>query len=267
MIDLIITTVGTCLYIATTVVLLKQLPKHQDEKNKKLILWLTFAAVIFHADIVARHIFTDEGLQMGITHVASLATWFIACLLLLAAVKKPVENLGLIIMPMGALTLIVEYIYPVSHLVSTHAQQGLGVHILLSILAYSLFGLAIVQAMILSIQERHLHNRHPGGLIRTFPPMETMETLLIQMITIGFALQTTSLLSGFVYLDDMFAQKMVHKTVLSLTAWSIFAVLLFGRWQYGWRGKTVVHWTVAGFIALLLAYFGSKYVIEILLEG
>lgn len=265
MVDIIVTIVGTCLYIATTVVLLKQLPKLQGEKNKKLILWLSFAAVVFHADILARHIFTGEGLQMGITHVASLATWFIACLLLLASFKKPIENLGLIIMPTAALTLIIEYLYPVSHLVSTHLQQGLGVHILLSILAYSILGLAVVQAGLLSVQERHLHNRHPGGLIRTLPPLETMETLLIQMIAIGFALQTTSLLSGFVYLDDMFAQKMVHKTLLSLTAWSVFAVLLFGRWQYGWRGRTVVRWTAAGFTTLLLAYFGSKYVIEIVL--
>lgn len=265
MLDLIITVVGTCLYIATTAVLFNQLPKHPDEKNKKLILWLNLAAVIFHADIVARHIFTEAGLQMGITHVASLATWFIACLLLIAAIKKPVENLGLIIMPVAALTLIVEYIYPVSHLVSTHEQGGLGVHILLSILAYSLFGLAVVQAMLLSIQERHLHNRHPGGLIRTLPPLETMEILLIQMITIGFSLQTFSLLSGFIYLEDMFAQQMVHKTVLSIAAWIVFAILLFGRWQFGWRGRTIVHWTSTGFIMLLLAYFGSKYVLEVLL--
>ncbi len=265
MLDIVITTVGTCLYIATTIVLVKQLPTQQEEKNKKLILGLMLAAVVFHADMLARHIFTQEGLQMGITHVASLATWFIACLLLLAAIKKPVENLGLIILPIAAFSLIVEYFFPVSHLVSTHAQSGLGIHIILSILAYSLFGLAVVQAMLLSIQERNLHNRHPGGLIRTLPPLQTMESLLIQMITIGFALQTTSLLSGFVYLDDMFAQKMVHKTVLSISAWAVFGILLIGRWKFGWRGRTVVRWTASGFLILLLAYFGSKYVIEIIL--
>ncbi len=265
MTDLIVTAVGACLYIATTIVLIKQLPLHQEEKNKRLILWPGFAAVLFHADMIARHIVTDTGLQMGVTHVASLATWFIASLLVLAITKKPVENLGLVVMPMGALSLIVEYIYPVSHLVSTHEQHGLGIHILLSIFAYSLLGLALIQAIILSIQERHLHNRHPGGIIRTLPPMETMETLLIQMISIGFALQTTSLLSGFVYLEDMFAQKMVHKTILSIVAWFIFAVLLFGRWHYGWRGKTIVRLTAAGFILLMIAYFGSKTVLEIIL--
>ncbi|MDX1811573.1 MAG: cytochrome c biogenesis protein CcsA [Gammaproteobacteria bacterium] len=266
MIDVVITIVGTLLYIATTVVLLKQLPKHQNEKNKKLILWLSSAAVIFHADMLARHIFTNVGLQMGINHAASLATWFIACLLVLAMFKKPVENLGLIIMPLAALTLIIETSFPVSHLVSTHDQHGLGIHILLSILAYALFGLAMVQAFVLSIQERHLHNRHPGGFIRTLPPLETMETLLIQMISIGFALQTVSLLSGFVYLENMFEQKLAHKTILSIIAWGVFGTFLYGRWRFGWRGRTAVRWTTAGFVILCLAYFGSKYVLEIILN-
>lgn len=266
MLDLIITSVGTCLYIATTVVLLKQLPKHPDEKNKKLIFWLIFWAVMFHADILARHILTAKGLQMGITHVASLASWTVACMLMLGLIKKPIENLGLIVMPIAALTLILEDVYPVSHLLSSHEEHGIGFHIIISIIAYSVFGLAAVQAVVLSIQERHLHNRNPGGFIRTMPPMETMETLLIQMIAVGFILQTTSLISGFVFLEDMFAQKLAHKTILSLMGWSVFATLLFGRWRYGWRGRTVVHWTVAGFISLLLAYFGSAFVVEVVLK-
>jgi len=266
MIDVVVTIMGVILYIAATIVLFKQLPLHSGEKNKYKPLALGLTGALFHADLLARHVFTENGLQMGITHVASLATWFVATLLLIAAFRKPVESLGILILPLAAITLLGEYLMPVDHLVSSADHKGLGVHIVLSILAYSLLGLAAVQAILTAIQERHLHNRQPGGLIRTLPPMETMETLLMQMITIGFALQTTSLASGFIYLDDMFAQKLVHKTILSLSAWVVFAILLLGRWRYGWRGRTVIRWTITGFFTLLLAYFGSKYVLEVILE-
>ena len=266
MIDATFTIIGVSLYIAATIVLFKQLTTPDQEKNKRLALILGIVGAIFHADILARHIFTDNGLQMGITHVASLATWFVTCLLIVAALKKPIENLGLLVLPLAALTLSLEYFMPVEHIVNTADQKGLGAHIVLSILAYSLLGLAAVQAILLSVKEKHLHNRQPGGFIRTLPPLETMESLLVQMIAIGFALQTTSLISGFVHLDDMFAQHLAHKTILSIGAWAVFGTLLTFRKLHGWRGKTLVRWTISGFFTLLLAYFGSKYVLEIILE-
>ncbi|MDH3326475.1 MAG: cytochrome c biogenesis protein CcsA [Gammaproteobacteria bacterium] len=265
MIDVIFTIIGATLYIAATIVLFKQLTTPESEKNKHTVLILGITGAIFHADILARHIFTDSGLQMGITHVASLATWFVTCLLIITALKKPIENLGLFILPLAALTLTLQYFMPVDHIVNTADHKGLGAHIVLSILAYSLLGLAAVQAVLLSIKEKHLHNRRPGGLIAALPPLETMESLLVQMIVIGFALQTTSLISGYVHLEDMFAQNLAHKTILSIIAWAVFAILLTCRKLYGWRGKTLVRWTISGFFTLLLAYFGSKYVLEIIL--
>lgn len=266
MIDFVITFIGVLLYAAATIVLFKQLSTEASKKNRRIPLFLGLAAVMFHADILARYIFVDTGLQMGFTHVASLATWFVASLLILASLNKPIENLGLFVLPLAAFTLSIEYLIPIDHIINTTDQQGLGVHIMLSILAYSLLGLATVQAVLLSIQERNLHNRKPGGFIRTLPPMETMESLLVQMIIIGFALQTMSLLSGMIHLDDMFAQHLAHKTILSLVAWLVFAILLWGRWRFGWRGKTVIRWTLSGFVTLVIAYFGSKYVIEIILQ-
>lgn len=266
MIDFVITLIGVLLYSAATIVLFRQLSTQPSKRNRRLPLFLGLAAVMFHADILARYIFIDTGLQMGFTHVASLATWFVASLLILASLNKPVENLGLLVLPLAAFTLAVEYFIPIDHVINTTNQQGLGVHIMLSILAYSLLGLAAVQALLLSIQERNLHNRKPGGFIRTLPPMETMEDLLVQMITIGFALQSMSLLSGIIHLDDMFAQHLAHKTILSIIAWFVFAILLWGRWRFGWRGRTVIRWTLSGFATLVVAYFGSKYVIEIILQ-
>jgi ABC-type uncharacterized transport system permease subunit len=95
--------------------------------------------------------------------------------------------------------------------------------------------------------------------------METMESLLFQMIAVGFVFLTLSLLTGLPQVDNMFAQHQAHKTILSIIAWCFFAVLLWGRWRFGWRGRTAVRWVLSGFVVLLLAYFGVKLVKELLL--
>jgi ABC-type uncharacterized transport system permease subunit len=98
------------------------------------------------------------------------------------------------------------------------------------------------------------------------PPMQVMEDLLIQFILFGFFLLSLSLATGFMFLHNIFAQHLVHKTVLSILAWLIFGSLLWGRWSFGWRGRKVIYLTLGGFILLLLAYFGSKLVLELILH-
>jgi ABC-type uncharacterized transport system permease subunit len=111
-----------------------------------------------------------------------------------------------------------------------------------------------------------LRVRQPAGFVRSLPPLETMESLPFQMIAAGFVLLTLALLSGFAFLEDMFAQHLVHKTVLSCLGWLVFGGLLLGRFRYGWRGRTAIIWTLSGFVILILAYFGSKAVIELILQ-
>ena len=267
MADPIVSIFAIVLYIVAAVMLVNRL-RHRETRteSKRPALFVALTAMAIHAFILYGDVARSEGINVGFTNMSSLATLFVATLLVLTAFKKPIENLGILILPIAAATLLIELAIPTVHILSTQEQRGLGVHILFSILAYSLLGLAAVQAVLLSIQERGLHNRHPGGYIRALPPLETMETLLFQMIIIGFVLQTMSLASGFIYLEDMFAQHLVHKTILSLVAWLVFAILLIGHWRYGWRGRTAVRWTLSGFFTLLLAYFGSKYVLEIILE-
>jgi ABC-type uncharacterized transport system permease subunit len=134
-------------------------------------------------------------------------------------------------------------------------------------LAYSLLTLASVQAVLLAIQDHQLRNRHPGGFVRALPPLQTMEVLLFEMIALGFALLTVALISGFIFLENMFSQHLVHKTILSLAAWVVFGTLLWGRFRYGWRGQKALIWTLVGFVVLMLAYFGSKFVLELVLTA
>jgi ABC-type uncharacterized transport system permease subunit len=86
------------------------------------------------------------------------------------------------------------------------------------------------------------------------------------MLATGIVFLTVSLTSGFIFIENLFAQHLVHKTVLSILAWIIFTGLLIGRSRYGWRGQTAIQWTLIGFILLLLAYFGSKLVLELILH-
>jgi ABC-type uncharacterized transport system permease subunit len=177
-----------------------------------------------------------------------------------------VENLGIIIFPATALSLILHVRFPGIHLLDASANWGLKIHVLISLLAYSLLTLASVQAILLAILDKQLHERRTGTFVRAMPPLQTMETLLFEMIGVGFALLTAALFSGFYYLEDMFMQQVAHKTVLSILSWIFFATLLWGRLKFGWRGKKAIRWTLGGFVMLMLAYFGSKAVLEIILK-
>lgn len=239
----------------------KLLPEHF---SKYKILGIALIAVLLHTFILYGRLATQEGINIGFFNAISLLSWLIALLLLAAAATKPVESLGIVVLPLAALAILLDGLIPSEHLLST-TSRALGFHVLISVAAYSMLSIAALQAMLLSVQERHLHNKHPGGFIRALPPLQTMEALLFQMLAAGFVMQSLSLATGFMFLEDLFAQHLVHKTVLSILAWFVFAILLWGRWRYGWRGKTAIRWTLGGFVSLLLAYLGSKMVLELVL--
>lgn len=138
-------------------------------------------------------------------------------------------------------------------------------HIVLSVLAYALLTIAVALAVALGLLDRRLRTRKALGWMKALPSVEALESGTFQALVAGFAILTLALFSGFIFVEDLFAQHLIHKTVLSCLAWVVFAVLLFGRWRFGWRGRTAASWTVSGFALLALAYFGSKIVLEAIL--
>ena len=146
-----------------------------------------------------------------------------------------------------------------------HQDWRLPAHILASVLGYGLLTLAAAQALVVVTQEWLLRQRKALGLLRAMPPLESMDVFLFQIIIAGFVFISLSLASGLLFLEDPFAQHLLHKTVLSIIAWLVFLVLLTGRWRRGWRGRTAVRYTLSGYALLVLAYFGSKFVLEVLL--
>ncbi len=229
-------------------------------------LALGWGAVILHAMILAQTVFQPIGLNLGFFNALSFTGWLIDVVLLAAAMVRPVENLGIVVLPFGALTLVLGLLFPTERIVADSGQWPLELHILIAILAYSLLALAAVQAVLLAVQDRRLRHRQPGGFLRGIPPLTAMEVMLFQMIGAGFILLGVTLVSGFFFLEDLFAQHVAHKAILSLIAWCVFGVLLWGRWRFGWRGRTAIRWTLSGFAFLVLAYFGSKLVLELILR-
>jgi len=227
---------------------------------------LAAGALALHAALLYVDLFLG-GLNLGLTSAASLVAWAVTLLFLAAVLFQPIESLGTLILPVAAATLLFEWLWPTRHLTLPGASAVQAAHIVISLLAYSLLSIAVVQSLVLSLQERALHQRHAGGFLRNLPPLETMEHLLFRMIAVGFALLTLTLVSGVFFSEELFGKplRFTHHIVLSIIAWAVFGMLLVGRRLYGWRGRTAVRWTLAGFTLLVLGYFGSKFVLEVLL--
>ena len=253
------------LYIAASGYLITQL-RHRENINQPWLLAFAVCGLAFHAIGIEGIIFSPEGFQFGFFKVSSLIFWVINALVLLSSLKKPLQILFILLFPLSSLAVLVSIFTQGPVLPYSHMSEGLAGHILLSILAYSLLTIATVQALFLAFQNHQLKHKNPTGMVQLLPPLQTMESLLFETLWLGQLLLTAAIATGFFFLHDLFAQHLVHKTVFSLSAWSIYAILLWGRSQLGWRGNTAIRWTLVGFVALMLAYFGSKLVLEVLLS-
>lgn len=209
----------------------------------------------------------DRLINISFAEALSQVAFWLSFLLLISMLYRRLESLGLFVLPIIALSVLLAVLYP-NHEngAGLPLTGGLGIHIFSSLLSYSLLFLASLQALLLAYQNHHLHHHQQNALLRTLPSIQDMEHFLFELIRFGVLVLSIALVSGFVYLDDMFTQHVAHKTVLSLLAWLVFSILLLGRYRYGWRGKIAIRWTLSGFVLLMLAFFGSKFVLEFLVE-
>ncbi|MGH8035109.1 MAG: cytochrome C assembly family protein [Nevskiales bacterium] len=271
---LVLACLAAALYAAATLICALGLRSAEPARTLRLsrvALWHAVAALVMHALALDGDLIQPDGWRFDFGNALSLFVWQCALVLTLFALHRPATHLGLVVFPAAAAGALIGALTPVGAAAADTVSLGPGwplrAHILLSLLAYSLLTLAAVQACALAWQDRKLRpqSQQPLPAMANLPALETMEETLFQLIALGFALLTLALLSGLVFVNDLFAQHLAHKTVLSIIAWGVFAILLWGRWRSGWRGRTALRWTLAGYSVLLLAYFGSKFVLEILL--
>lgn len=241
-----------------------QLLSGKTSQQPKLVTQLGWLALALHTIAVYIVLHPGNGIQLSLFPVSSLIAWLIAGLVILSSIKKPLHNLFVVVFPLAAVCVAVSSFSPVTAEAKPY-NLGLVIHILSSILAYSIFTIAAVQAILLNLQNSHLKKHQTRGLVAALPPLQLMESLLFEMLWTGLALLSISLVTGVLFVEDIFAQHLVHKTALSIIAWFIYAIILWGRHQLGWRGTTAVRLTLSGFVLLMLAFFGSKFVVELIL--
>ncbi len=253
---------ATVLYCLSAFLISRQLGDQTRPRWKPLAPALL--AITVHAVVLNHIIYSPAGLNLGFFVAFSLICWLISIQILLSSIFHRVESLGIAVFPVSGLASLISSLGYSEHLIAA-GSGAIQVHIMVSVIAYSLIMLGACQATLLAYQDHLIRSHHPGGFIRFLPPLHEMETLLFQFLSFGFIALSASLITGFVFLEDIFAQHLVHKTVLSIVGWLILGTLLFGRFQFGWRGKTAIRWTLSSFVLLMLAFFGSKLVLEFIL--
>ncbi|OUS25292.1 hypothetical protein A9Q99_22130 [Gammaproteobacteria bacterium 45_16_T64] len=237
------------------------------ELNSRAAKIAGFSGVILHGISVYLTLFTHSGLQLGIITSMSLIAWTVIAIGTSNTLFRDVEALLAPAYPLAALLVILSLIFTDTTPPISDLSKGMAAHILFSIIAYSIIALALCQAIFVWIQNYQLKHRHIHDILHLMPPLQSMENSLFDLISTGLLLLTAAIFTGFMYVDDIFAQHLVHKTIFTLASWSVFALLIVGKYQWGWRGMVAVKWTLTGFSLLLLGFFGSKFVMERILTS
>jgi len=252
-------------YVAAAILLYVSIGK-RSKGWRNASFSLAIIGTLIHAGTQYSHWFGQNVPDVGMLHLLSLCALTVMLLLITSTFSRPaLFAAGLVALPIAAGVLLLEWVLPHGNLPLNETSAGIGVHMVSSVLAFGLLSIAGLYALFVFFIDHFLRRHHLNPLVRSLPPLEVLEDLLFKTIAAGFVLLTVSLLSGIMYINDIFAQHLVHKTVLSIMAWLVFGIMLWGRWRYGWRGSVAVRLTLAGMILLILSYFGTKLVLEVLL--
>jgi ABC-type uncharacterized transport system permease subunit len=229
-------------------------------------VWL-LGALLAHGMTLAREIFPGDAMRFSFSIALSMILWLAIAFYWIESYYARMESLQMLSLPVAAVTVLLPSIFPGQHLLTNADSLQFRAHFLIAMLAYSLFTLAALHAVLMAVAEKRLHKGRLTPLLASLPPLLTMEALLFQLIHVAFALLTLTLASGVLFSESLFGKALTfnHKTVFAFLSWIIFAHLLAGRHLRGWRGRKALRWTLAGFVALLLAYVGSRFVLEVIL--
>ena len=233
--------------------------------GERLVL---LTALLGHGMALHGALFPGGGMHFGFSVALSLMVWLAVLFYWIEALYARLDGLQTLAMPAAAVASLLPALFPSQHILDNSGSPGFRAHFIVAMLSYSLFTLAAFHAVLMSVAEKRLHGARLNRALANLPPLLTMEALLFRLITIAFILLTLTLASGVGFSEYLFGRafRLDHKTVFGFISWGIFATLLLGRHLWGWRGRRALRWTLAGFVALLLAYVGTRFVAEVVLS-
>ncbi len=228
---------------------------------------LALVPLALHAFLLSQSMFAADGLRLGVGNALSAILWLTVLIYWSGGIFQRLDGLPMLVMPVAAAAVLMPALLPAAKSLPNTELFAFRAHIVVSLMAYSLFTIASLHVLLMAIIERRLHTGAIPSALQKMPPLLTMETLLFRIILAGFVLLTLTLASGIVFSEELFgkAARFNHKTVFGVLSWLIFGALLAGRHGYGWRGRVAMRWTLAGFLMLVLAYIGSRFVVEVIL--
>jgi len=223
--------------------------------------------LVIHGLLLFHTVLGPAGVNINFTNAVAMVAWLATLLYWVGSLVRQQPGLSAMVLPVAAAGSALGTL-PLAPRWLPYSNQPLAaLHIVIALLAYGLFLVAAVQAVLLMMVDRRLHQGGSNLLTQAIPPLLTMERALFRQIAMAFLLLTVTVVSGMLFSDVLFQKplRLTHHVLFSFLAWFVFAGLLFGRQRFGWRGRTALWWVVAGTVMLLLAYFGAKFVAEILL--
>ena len=249
-----------------------------DAASTGIVSWERLAILapfMLHSYLLYSSLFAAAELHFGFSQAMSVTLWLTVLIYWAESLIYDVKGMQALVLPLAAVSALLPAFFPGPETPAYTHTFAFRIHLLVAMLAYSLFTIAALHATLMTVLERRLHGGKParpsGESLAvpwaSLPPLMTLEALLFRILTLGFVLLSLTLASGFFFSEELFGQaaRFNHKTVFGILSWLIFAALLIGRYGWGWRGRTALRWTLAGFAALLLAYVGSMFVLEVIL--
>jgi ABC-type uncharacterized transport system permease subunit len=234
---------------------------------------VTAVAWALHGVALWPDMVSNGTLRVGFAFMLSAALWISVAAYWIENRNFALDGMRRIVMPFAAVATVLPPLFPGNLMPVQDQSPAFGWHVAVALMAYSTLTIAAFHAVLMALQEARLHARNSktgwlGAAIDQLPALLTMEKLLFRMIWIGFVLLSLTVLSGIVFSEQLFgkALRWDHKNVFALLSWLLFAALLAGRRWRGWRGKTALRFTLAGFATLALAYVGSRFVLEVVLH-
>lgn len=260
---------NAALYAALGAVLARSLWRADAPPADTGLSWVRIAVLIplaLQSWLLYRDVFTPAGMALGVGSALSAIVWMSVLIYWVGSFVYRTESLHALVIPVAAVAAFMPAVLPAVRPLPNASTGFFQVHLTLSIMAYSLFTIASVHALLMAVVEKRLHSGALPPLLRNLPPLLALEKILFRIIGLGFLLLTASLASGMLFSEELFGMplKFTHKVVFSILSWLVFGGLLVGRLRWGWRGRKALRWTMAGFLMLVLAYIGSKFVFEVL---